>query len=81
MAELPKIDKHERMLSALPNDFKRLATWAWTELRPTLRKHAIDCGATPEEAIVMASRLSRLVVTQMYGDIKRARQVGQPPVG
>lgn len=81
MAELPTITKHERMLQAMPADFKRLATWAWTELRPTLRKHALDCGATPDEAIVMASRLARLVVSQMYGDIKRARQNGKPYTG
>lgn len=71
----PKINKYERMLLALPSDFKSLATWAWTELRPTLRRHAINCGATPDEANVLSSRLSKLVVTQMYGDIKRARQM------
>lgn len=68
----PKIDRYERMLTAMPRDFKELATWAWTDLRANLYKHAINCGAPPPLAHVVAARLSKLVVTQMYGDIKRA---------
>jgi hypothetical protein len=77
--EIPRINKYERMLTAMPPDFRNLATWAWTSLRPTLYKHAIECGATPDEANIMASRLAKLVVTQMYGDIKRARQLPPAP--
>jgi len=71
----PKIDRYEKMLMAMPSDFKSLATWAWTELQPALRRHALNCGATPDLANVVAARLSKLVVTQMYGDIKRSLQM------
>lgn len=71
----PKITKYENMLMAMPRDFKELATWAWTDLRSQLYKHALNCGATPELAHVLAARLSKLVVTQMYGDIKRDQKM------
>jgi hypothetical protein len=73
--ENPKITRYENMLMAMPRDFKELATWAWTDLRKQLYKHAVNCGATPALAHVLAARLSKLIVTQMYGDIKRDQQL------
>lgn len=69
----PKVEKHLRMLSALPSDFRKLADWGWTKLKPEIERQARDHGATPEEASQIAARLSRLVCAQIYGDIKRAR--------
>lgn len=70
-----RVNKQERQLMALPSDFRKLATWAWTELKPTLEKHALDQDMDPILARQLAARLARLVVTQMYGDITRARVV------
>jgi len=75
--EDPKVDKHERMLMALPSDFKKLAAWGWTDLRIQIYKHAIAQGVETLEAGRMASRLSRLVCTQLYGDITRWRQTAR----
>lgn len=61
------------MLMAMPSEFRDLATWAWTELRPRIDKYASQHGMNPIDAAHLAARLSRLVVTQMYGDITRAR--------
>lgn len=69
----PKIEKYERMLHAMPRDFRELATWGWTQLREDIRKHALDAGADPDLAVVIASRLARLVVGQVYQDITIAR--------
>lgn len=72
---VPTISKYERMLMAMPSDFRKLATWSWTDLRPALYKHAIECGANADLAAVIASRLAKLVVQQVYGDIRRAREI------
>lgn len=69
----PKIEKQLRQLDALPREFKALAEWGWSTLRADIHRKAIEHGATPDEAAVMASRLARLVVAQLYGDIRRAR--------
>lgn len=66
-------DKQQRMLLAMPREFREVATWAWTELRPRIDKFATEHGMNPIESAHLAARLSRLVVTQMYGDISRAR--------
>lgn len=68
----PKVEKHLRMLSAMPRDFKALAEWGWSELRADIQRKALEHGASPRDAAVIAARLSRLVVVQIYGDIKRA---------
>lgn len=70
----PKIDKYERMLHAMPSDFRQLATWAWTELQTDIYKHALAAGASRELAAVMASRLARMIAGQMYQDITLERQ-------
>jgi hypothetical protein len=70
-----RVNNQERQLMALPSDFRKLATWAWTELRPTLEKHALEQHMDPVLAKQLAARLSRLVASQMYGDITRARVV------
>jgi hypothetical protein len=75
----PKIEKYERMLHAMPREFRHLATWAWTELQADIFKHAIAAGASRELAAVMASRLARLVAGQMYQDITLARQMDGAP--
>lgn len=71
----PRVARQERQLLALPSDFRKLATWAWTELRPTIERHALDQHMDPILASQLGARLSRLVATQMYGDITRARVV------
>ncbi|MCA1834348.1 MAG: hypothetical protein LC750_16760 [Actinobacteria bacterium] len=68
----PKIEKYERMLHAIPAEFRQLATWGWTELRADIARQAVAAGASRELAAVMASRLARLVVGQMYQDIRLA---------
>lgn len=70
----PKIEKYERMLHAMPRDFRHLATWAWTELQTDIYKQAIAAGASRDLAAVMASRLARMVAGQMYQDITLERQ-------
>jgi hypothetical protein len=75
----PKVEKHLRMLNAMPRDFRELAEYGWTRLRPELYEQAIKHGATPVDARVIAARLARLVVSQMYGDIMRARTMPTNP--
>lgn len=69
----PKVEKHLKQMQAMPREFKALAEWGWSELRREIMVKAIENGATPADAAVIAARLSRLVVAQMYGDISRAR--------
>lgn len=69
----PKIEKHFDLLKAMPREFRNLADWGWTKLRADIQVQAVRNGATPAEAAVISARLSRLVVSQMYGDIMRAR--------
>lgn len=74
-----RVDNQERQLMALPAEFRKLATWAWTELKPQIEKHALSHHMHPELSRQLAARLARLVVTQMYGDITRARVVKPIP--
>jgi hypothetical protein len=79
MAEDPRTNKYERQLAAIPREFRELATWGWTTLKPQIEKFAQQHGMTPPEAARLGARLSRLVITQMYGDISRGRKL--PVVG
>lgn len=75
MAYDPKVEKQMKMLTAMPSDFRALAEWGWGELRNKIYARAVESGADPQLARVIAARLSRLVVSQMYGDISRARSM------
>jgi len=67
--------RYEHIISTIPADFRQLAEWAWTSLRADLERHARNCGADPDHAALIAGRLAQLVVKQVYGDIKRARDI------
>lgn len=69
-----RIRQQERQLTAIPSEFRELATWAWTELRTDLATLMIKHGMKTELAWINASRVARIVVTQVYGDITRERQ-------
>lgn len=69
----PKIAKYERMLHAMPREFRQLAEWGWTRLRNDITSEARKAGADPELAAIIGSRLARLVVGQVYQDITIAR--------
>jgi hypothetical protein len=75
MAYDPKVEKQLNQLQAMPREFRALAEWGWAKLRNEIYTEAVKNGADPQLARVMAARLSRLVVSQMYGDISRARSV------
>ena len=65
----PKIEKYERLLAAMPSEFRQLASWGWTTLMPQLEAQALAAGATPTGAAVMAARLARMVCGQIINDI------------
>ena len=71
----PKIDKYERMLERLPREFKQLAEWGWSRLREDITREAIKAGADPHLAATMGARLARMVIGQVYQDIKLAREL------
>jgi hypothetical protein len=73
MAEDPRQNKFERQLLAMPKEFRDVATWGWTVLKPQIETYAVAHGLPRIDAARMGARLARLVVTQMYGDITRAR--------
>jgi hypothetical protein len=74
MSADPKIERYEAILAAMPAEFRSLAEWGWLELREAIEARAIAASVDPASAHAMAARLARLVVTQLYGDIKRYRQ-------
>lgn len=71
----PKVDRYEQMLERLPREWKQLAEWGWSQLREEITREAIKAGAEPELAAVIGARLARLVVGQVYQDIKLAREI------
>lgn len=70
MRDDPKVERQARQLAKLPPEFARLAEWGWGELRASIaaqvRRHGLDV-ITSEQ---IAARVARIVVTQVYGDVK-----------
>jgi len=73
VAEDRRLTKYEEQLAAIPAEFRKVAEWGWTELRPMIERHAREHGMQPIDAMRVAGRLARLVVSQLHGDIVRDR--------
>lgn len=66
-------------MAAMPREFRQLAEWAWTELRPAIDRHVSKHGVDPIASAQIAARAARVLVRELYTDIRIARmpKIGQ----
>ena len=63
------INSQEQQLSAMPAEARALCEWGWTTLRDVLIGWCRALGMDPLAATRTASRVARLVCTQVYADV------------
>lgn len=75
MSHERSIESQEAQIARLPPEFKALAEWGWGELRAGILRRVMQLGVNPIAAGVIASRLARLVVSQVYSDVREHRRL------
>lgn len=70
------ITNQEKLLELLPADLRPLAEWGWGDLRSRLAITCAQVGLPPAIAATTAARVARMVVQQIYDDVKLHRATG-----
>lgn len=73
------IATQERLLAQMPVEYQNLAEWCWSSIRPALVRRCLELGLDRRTAQTTASRVARMVGTQVLTDVRQYRLVSARP--